>query len=61
MDIASLSMAMANNQLATQVSMATMKLVKDQMSISGSQMVEQIKQMNVSLDPNLGQNIDISI
>ncbi len=61
MDIAALSMAMSQANLNTQVDISLMKLVKDQVEVSGQDLVEQMKGLELSVNPNIGSNIDISI
>jgi len=61
MDIAALSTSLATAELSTQVSVAVMNLVKDQTITLGEAMIEDMKQMELSVNPNLGSQIDISI
>lgn len=61
MDIAALSMSLANEQLSTQVGVAVMNLVKDQSVTLAQDMIQDMKQMELSVNPNLGSQIDISV
>lgn len=61
MDIAALSMSMANNDLAAQVSIAVLKMGQDMIQDNGGQMVDMIKQMEHSVQPHIGGTIDISL
>lgn len=61
MDIAALSMAMSQANLNTQVDISLMKLVKDQVEVNAQDLVEQMKGLELSVNPNIGGNIDISI
>lgn len=61
MDIAALSMSLAQAELGTQVGIAVMKLVKDQSTTLGQTMIKDMKQMELSVHPNLGSQIDISV
>ena len=61
MDIVSLSMALSAQELSSQVSMAVTKLNMDQMEQSGTALVENMKAMELSVNPNVGSQIDLSI
>lgn len=61
MDIAALSMSLANEQLSTQVGVAVMKLVKDQSVTLGQDLIQDMKQMELSVNPNVGSQIDMRI
>jgi hypothetical protein len=58
MDIAALSVAMSQAQAQTTASMSVMKLAMNTGVENANQMTDMMK--NVSLDPNLGQHIDVS-
>ena len=58
MDIAALSMAMAQTKVTTQVSTQVLKLSMDQSETTGRELT---KMMELSVNPNLGANLDISI
>lgn len=61
MDIAALSMAMSMQNASAQVGMAVTKMAMDTGEQSGQLMVDMIKQMEVSVNPNLGSKIDIRL
>ena len=61
MDIAALSTSLAQAELGTKVSVAVMNLVKDQVTTLGQAMITDMKQMEQSVNPNLGSQIDIRI
>lgn len=61
MDIVSLSMALSAQELSSQVSMAVTKLNMDQMEQSGAALVEDMKAMELSVNPHIGSQIDLSI
>lgn len=61
MGIASLSTSLAAMNTSTAVGMKVLELGKDLMEQTGAQTVEMMKQMELSVNPNLGSNIDISI
>ena len=58
MDIAALSMAMAQTNVATQASTQVLKLSMDQAETTGAQLT---KMMELSVNPELGANIDVSV
>lgn len=58
MDIAALSTAMSQANLATQVSVAVTGKVMDMAEVSGDQMVKALEQ---SVQPHLGSNIDVRL
>lgn len=58
MDIAALSMVMSQSQIQTAASMSVMKLALNTGVENATQMTDMMK--NVSLEPNLGQHIDVS-
>jgi hypothetical protein len=59
MDIAALSMAMSQSRVQESAGIAVMKMAMDTGKENAVQMTEMMK--NVSLDPNLGNNIDVSV
>lgn len=61
MDIASLSTALASQELSTAVSMAVTKLTMDSIEQNGTNLAESMKQMELSVNPNVGSNIDIRL
>lgn len=61
MDIVAASMALSQSNLSDQVGMALMNLAKDQMEVSGENLVKSMKSMELSVNPNVGGQIDISI
>lgn len=62
MDIAGLSTALANVKLQSQVSVAVLDKAMDTSQALGSGMVEMIDAaMELSVNPNVGANIDIRI
>ena len=58
MDIAAISMAMSQQNLMTNVNVALLSQSLDTVETAGADMV---KMMEQSVQPNLGQNIDITI
>ena len=61
MDIGALSMALSNQNLASAVSMSVMKLNMDTATQLNTDIVQNLKALELSVSPNLGGNIDISI
>lgn len=61
MDIAVLSMSLAHSELSNQVSVAVFNLVKNESDTLGQSMIQDMKQMEQSVYPNLGNQIDISV
>ncbi len=63
MDIAGLSMAMAQNDLGTKIGVAVLDKAMDTAEVQGAQLVQMIDgaAMQHSVQPHLGGNIDISI
>lgn len=61
MDIAALSMAMSQMNLGTQVGVAVTKLSMDTAEQSGQMMANMIKGMELSVNPNMGSQIDIRL
>jgi len=57
-DIASMSMAMANNRVQTDFGVAMLSKNLDAMETAGAQMT---KMMELSVNPNVGANFDISV
>lgn len=58
MDIGKLSMAMANTELATAVSTKVLDMSLENVETSGDSIK---KMLELSVQPNLGANLDISI
>ena len=58
MDVASLSTALSNVNLANQVSVQVLSMSLDTLEVTGEGMR---KMMEMSVAPNLGGNIDISL
>ncbi|RKM59892.1 putative motility protein [Butyrivibrio sp. CB08] len=62
MDIPALSMALSQNRILNDVGIAMLSKSLDNMQDMGAAMVETIEAAPaVSLDPNLGANIDIRV
>ena len=61
MDIAAMSMALSQMNIGSQVSMAVMNLGMDQMEQSGVDLVKSLKSMELSVNPNVGSQIDIRL
>jgi hypothetical protein len=63
MDIAGLSMAMAQNNIGTKVGMAVLDKAMNTAEAQGAQLVQMIDSaaMQRSVQPHLGGNIDISV
>ena len=61
MDIAALSMAMSQMNVGTQVSLAVTKLSMDTNEQGGQFMADMLKGMELSVNPNLGSQIDIKL
>ena len=61
MDIAALSMALSTANLQTAVGVAVADKGQDIMKQSGAQLVEMIKGMELSVNPNVGSNINIRL
>ena len=62
MDIPALSMALAQNSIKNDVGVAMLAKSLDNLEAVGATMVSSMESMPApSLDPNVGQNIDISI
>lgn len=61
MDVAGLSMRVAQNQVKNDASLAMMRNVKDMMNEQGQQLVDMLSQTTTAAPhPTLGQHIDIS-
>lgn len=58
MDIAALSMSMSQASLFQAVNISVMNIAKNQATIQGQALVQM---MEKSVDPNLGQKLDISV
>ncbi|OON98908.1 MAG: hypothetical protein ATN35_02975 [Epulopiscium sp. Nele67-Bin004] len=61
MDIAALSMSLSQMEAATNVSVAVTKLGLDMMQDAGASMTNIIKDMELSVNPDLGSLIDVRI
>ena len=61
MDIASLSMSLSAQELSTAVGLAITKLNMDTLEQSGTQLIENMKAMELSVNPHLGGQLDLSI
>lgn len=61
MDIAQLSTAMAMQNTSVEVSVAVMKMGKELIEQNGSQITNMMKQMELSINPHIGSNIDVTL
>lgn len=63
MDIAALSTAIAQQEVATQVGISVFKMAKDSATQAGEQIVNMMNSVAManSVNPNLGGNIDIKL
>ena len=61
MDIAALSMALSQMNVGTQVGVAVTKLSMDMGEQTGQAMADMLKSMELSVNPNLGSNINIKL
>ncbi len=62
MNIPELSTALANTQLANQVGIAVLDKALENMETVGGSLLEMMdNSMELSVNPNIGSNIDISI
>lgn len=63
MDIPALSMAMAQDRVMSDVSIAVMAKSLDTVKEAGAQMVEMIEKsaMELSVNPHIGGNFDVSV
>jgi hypothetical protein len=59
MDIAALSMVMSQSRVQESASIAVMNMAMDTGKQNASQMVELIS--NSAVDPNIGNNLDVSV
>lgn len=58
MDIAALSMSMSQSSLSTKVDVALCKTILDTANVNSANL---IKDMELSVNPNLGSNLDIRV
>lgn len=58
MDIAAVSMVMSQSRVKESAGIEVMKMALDTGKESATQMTEMIR--NISVDPNLGQHLDVS-
>ena len=62
MDIPSLSMALSQNRILTDVGVAMLSKNLDTMEAAGQNMIASIESVSeTSVNPNIGSNIDISL
>ena len=61
MDIAQLSTAMAMQNTSVQVGIAVMNMGKDVVEQNGAGMIQMMKQMELSINPHIGSNIDVTL
>lgn len=61
MDIAALSMALSQMNVGTQVSMGVTKLSMDTGKQTGQAMADMLKSMELSVNPNVGSNINVKL
>lgn len=61
MDIAQLSTAMAMQNTSVEVSVAVMKMGKELVEQNGSQITNMMKQKELSINPHIGSNIDVTL
>ncbi len=61
MDIAQLSTAMAMQNTSVEVSVAVMKMGKELVEQNGGQITNMMKQMELSINPHIGSNIDVTL
>lgn len=61
MDIAALSMAMSQMNVGTQVGVAVTKLAMDTSEQGGQFMADMLKGMELSVNPNVGSQVDIKL
>ena len=59
MDIAALSMIMSQSKAQTAASISIAKIAMDTNKETGTQMTEMMR--NSAVDPNLGNNLDVSV
>ncbi|MBE6023100.1 MAG: putative motility protein [Cellulosilyticum sp.] len=61
MDIASLSMSLASQELGTAVGVALTKMNMETIEQNGAALVNQLSEMELSVNPNVGSQIDIRL
>lgn len=61
MDIAAASMALSQANVGEQVGIALMKMGKEQIEQNGANLIEDLKSMELSVNPNVGSQIDIRL
>lgn len=61
MDIAQLSSSMSQFSIGTQVGIALTSMQMDMVEQTGAQLDSMLKQMELSVNPHIGGNIDIRI
>lgn len=61
MDIAALSMALSQQSVGLQVGVAVTKLAMDTGEQSGQLMADMLRGMELSVNPNVGSQIDIKL
>lgn len=61
MDIAGMSVALSNQQLRMQASLATMVQAKQFSEEMGKQFIEMVEESVPNIHPTLGKSIDISV
>lgn len=61
MDIAALSMSLSQANLSNEVSVAMMNIAKEQIEQNGANLVENLKSMELSVNPNVGSKIDVRV
>lgn len=61
MDVGRFSMAMAQNELASQVSLAVFKMAKDVAAENGEKLVDMIESAPAPSVPGVGANIDVRL
>lgn len=61
MDIAQLSTTMAMQNTNLQVGITVMKMGKDVVEQNGLGMIQMMKQMELSINPHIGSNIDVTL
>ncbi|MCT4585614.1 MAG: YjfB family protein [Peptostreptococcaceae bacterium] len=62
MDIAALSMALSQSKVQNQVGVSVMKIAMGKSSVGpskGEQMLSLVKDMELSVNPNIGSKLDI--
>ncbi|ONI45697.1 hypothetical protein AN642_01305 [Epulopiscium sp. SCG-B10WGA-EpuloA2] len=61
MDIAQLSSSMSQFSIGTQVGIALTSMQMDMVKQNGAQLDSMLKQMELSVNPHIGGNIDVRI